>query len=197
MSIHGLINCLQTAFVTLLDFQNLLIYTDATMDMNYEIERRYLIRYPDLRWLDSAAEKTEIEQTYLIKEDGWNSNRLRKRGIDGQYTFTHTRKKRISELTRIEDEHEICAEEYSKLLQKADPQRNVIHKFRYCLDFQGKLLEIDIFDFWQDRAIMEIELENEGEQFQLPPEISIIKEISSDKRYSNASMAKEVPFEQI
>ena len=34
----------------------------------FEIERKFLIRYPDLDWLNSAAERTEIEQTYLIAE---------------------------------------------------------------------------------------------------------------------------------
>ena len=36
----------------------------------YEIERKYLIRYPDLQWLDAVADKSEIEQIYLKAADG-------------------------------------------------------------------------------------------------------------------------------
>ena len=167
------------------------------MSNNFEIERRYLIRYPNTEQLDILASKTRIEQTYLLKEDGWISNRVRKRGLDGAYVYTHTRKKRLSELTRIEDEHEITAEEYFELIRCADPERNIIKKYRYCLDYEGRMFEIDVFDFWQDRAIMEIELRSEDDEFELPPEIEIIKEISADKRYSNASLAKEILFEEI
>ncbi len=167
------------------------------MSSNYEIERRYLIRYPDLEKLNKTAAKTRIEQTYLLPEDGWNTNRVRMRGSDGKYTYTHTRKKRLSELTRLEDEQEICREEYTRLLKQADPSRNVIRKNRYCLEYKDRVFEIDVFDFWDDRAIMEIELGSEDEKFELPPVIEIIKEISSDNRYSNASLAREIPEELI
>ena len=167
------------------------------MKNSFEIERRYLIRYPDLKKLGKSASKTEIEQTYLLVSEEWDTNRLRKRGLNGNYVYTHTRKKLVSGLTRIEDEHEISFDDYTELLQCADPDRNVIRKIRYCLDYKGKTFEIDVFDFWQDRAIMEIELSGEEECFELPPEIDIIREISIDKRYTNASLAKEIPFEII
>lgn len=167
------------------------------MNGHFEIERRYLIRYPDIEKLNKIASNTRIEQTYLLKEDGWNTNRIRMRGADAKYTYTHTRKKRLSELTRLEDEHEISLEEYTRLLKQADPSRNVIRKNRYCLEHKGKLFEIDVFDFWRDRAIMEIELGSEGEEFELPPDIEIVREISADKRYSNSSLAREIPEELI
>ncbi len=36
----------------------------------YEIERKYLIRYPDLAWLEARAEPSRIIQTYLLNGEG-------------------------------------------------------------------------------------------------------------------------------
>ena len=53
--------------------------------------------------------------------------------------------------------------------------------------------EIDIYPFWRDKAVMEIELSSEDEDFEIPHEIKVIKEVTGDKRYKNASLAIEIP----
>ncbi len=163
----------------------------------FEIERRYLIRYPNLQMLDSVGEKTEIIQTYLLPDDVWSTNRVRKRGRDGEYVYTHTRKRRISSITRIEEERVISESEYLSLLALKDPERNEICKRRYCCEYKEKMFEIDVFSFWDDRAILEVELCSENEYFELPSYIEVIREISTDGQYTNASLAKLVPFEII
>ena len=45
----------------------------------------------------------------------------------------------------------------------------------------------------QDKAVMEIELTDETETIKLPPEIEIIKEVTRDRRYTNAALAKAIP----
>ena len=40
---------------------------------------------------------------------------------------------------------------------------------------------------------MEIELADEAEAVALPPEIEIIKEVTRDRRYTNAALAKAIP----
>lgn len=165
-------------------------------DSIYEIERKYLIRYPDMNWLNGSAEKTEITQTYLVSRDG-RTERVRKRGLNGVYVYTHTQKSRISDVKRIELEREISPEEYEHLLQYADPARSVIHKDRYCLTYREQMFEIDVYPFWNDRAIMEIELDNEGQEIVFPPEIQIIREVTPDRRYTNSSLAKQVPYDSI
>ena len=165
-------------------------------DSIYEIERKYLIRFPDSELLNSCSGRTEITQTYLLSRDG-RTARVRKRGLDGEYTYTHTQKARISDVKRIELEREISEEEYTRLLEDADPSRGVIHKDRYCLTYREQMFEIDVYPFWNDRAIMEIELDNEGQEIIFPPEIQIIREVTADKRYTNSSLAKQVPYDSI
>jgi len=150
---------------------------------------------PDAAFLKRASVST-IVQTYLVNEEGF-TERVRIRSFEGKTVYTHTLKRRISGFTRSEDEREIDRQEYELLLKRADPARSSISKRRYCLDFIGHTLELDVFSFWGDRAILEIELHSEGELLYLPEELEIFREITSDRRYTNASLARQVPMEDL
>lgn len=162
----------------------------------YEIERKFLIRYPDIDFLASEGERSEIVQTYLLSEKG-STARVRMRMFADRCEYTHTVKQRISDMRRVETEREITRKEYEELLPQADPARRTIRKTRYCLPFEGQTLEIDVFPFWDDRAFLEIELKDEGERFTLPEYIHVIREVTGDRRYTNASLAREIPYEEI
>ena len=97
----------------------------------------------------------------------------------------------------MEDESEISEAEYRKLLEQADPQRRVIRKTRWVLPWHGQNFEIDIFPFWSDRAFMEIELEDEEQHIDLPPQIRILREVTADSRYTNAALSLAIPMEEI
>ena len=156
-----------------------------------EIERKFMIVMPDKALLDSM-EATEITQTYLLGDKN-ATERVRKRGRGDEFVYTHTIKYKISNMSRREDEREISLEEYEELLKRADPSRNAIEKIRYCYEYAGALWEIDVFPFWKDKAFMEIELHSEDEEIIFPENISIIRELTEDKRYTNAAMAKRIP----
>lgn len=163
---------------------------------HYEIERRFLIRMPDMNMLESCASSSRISQTYLISGDG-STARVRMRAFAEKTEYTHTVKRRISAVIREENEKPISREEYESFLLFSDPKRKTIEKTRYCVDYLGKCFEIDIFPFYKDRAIIEIELNDEKEEFVLPPMVSVIKEITADKRYTNAAMALCIPWDDI
>ena len=40
---------------------------------------------------------------------------------------------------------------------------------------------------------MEVELTDEAEEITLPRRIRILREVSNDKRYTNASISREIP----
>ncbi len=168
----------------------------AMRDVHFEIERKYLIRMPDLAWLTANAEGTEITQTYLLARPG-TTERVRKRGRDGVFTYTHTTKTKLSDLRRIEDEEELTQEQYLRLLQRADPARNVIEKTRWCFRYEGQLFELDVFPFWADRAFLEIEIPDESQPVRLPPWLQLVREVSADPRYTNAALSLAVPQEDI
>ena len=166
-------------------------------DNMLEIERRFLIEYPDLKKLKAMSEYdiTYIEQTYIkgirADEDG-GGYRVRKRGKIGEYKYTKTYKKDITPIRRIEIEEEISESEYENLLTKIDNTTKTIRKYRSCFVYEGKMFELDLYPFWEDRAMLEIELENEEEKFKIPEFIKVLKEITDDKRYRNRSIAKSI-----
>ena len=159
---------------------------------NQEIERKFLIAYPSAQLLSTCRDVSKITQTYLSAPPGITA-RVRKREWPERCEYTHTEKRRMSDMRRLEFEQEISAAEYAEFLKSADPGRNPVHKKRCCLLHDGQLFEIDLYPFWQDRAIMEIELEDESQSVRFPPCISIIREVTGDKRYTNSAIAKHLP----
>lgn len=155
----------------------------------YEIERKYLIEYPDIKWLEGnpACQSIEIIQTYLNSESD-EEVRVRQRGIDGYYIYFQTIKKRV--LKRVEIERRLSQAEYLELLMDADTSRKQIRKIRYCLTHKNQYFEIDVYPFWTDKAIAEIELSDENAEIIFPKQIKVIKEVTDDASYKNASLAK-------
>ena len=159
-----------------------------------EIERKFLVEYPDLEWLKSLpnCEKVEIIQTYL-KVDGKEEIRVRQRGSHGHYIYYQTTKRQVTEYKRIEMERRITKDEYLNLLMNADTSLGQIRKDRYCLTYDNQYFEIDVYPFWSDRAIVEIELRDINDTVSFPEKIKIIKEVTDAPEYKNSYLAKHKP----
>ena len=157
----------------------------------YEIERKFLIEYPNIDWLTLLpnCQKVDIIQTYLNSSPD-EEIRVRQRGLKGNYIYTKTIKRKISDLKRLEIEKRLTKDEYLNLLMDADTSKHQIRKTRYCLTYKNSYLEIDIYPFWNDKAILEIELSSEDAEISIPEEITIIKEVTNDESYKNANLAK-------
>jgi CYTH domain-containing protein len=72
----------------------------------------------------------------------------------------------------------------------ADPAYRQIRKTRYCFVYNNQYLEIDIYPFWKDKAILEVEITNENGQVEIPETIKIIKEVTDKKEYKNSYISK-------
>ena len=157
----------------------------------YEIERKFLIAYPDIRWLEShpSCQRIEIIQTYFHSAAG-EEVRVRQRGVDGHYIYYQTIKRNVSDLKRVEIERRLSQEEYLKLLMEADTTRRQIRKTRYCLTYENQYFEIDVYPFWTDQAIAEIELSDENAEIVFPKQLKVLREVTGDDSFKNASLAK-------
>ena len=164
----------------------------------YEIERKFLIYFPNLKELENMPNCTKVDiiQTYLKSVDD-TERRVRARGIDGDYMYTLTEKKKISDIKRVEVEKRITQDEYVNYLMEADNSLHPIHKTRYCLTENNQYFEIDIYPEWDKQAIMEIELNSEDEKILKPSCIRIFKEVTEEAKYFNHSLAKEMPKQLI
>lgn len=159
-----------------------------------EIERKFLIRMPDIATLTAqpGCRVLELVQTYLAAPQGVTA-RVRQCREGARLTWWRTEKRRLSDKTAIENEAEIEETTYRAALATADPTRRPIEKRRYAIPYAGHILEIDVYPFWEDCAILEVELQSEDEAFALPPYLTLIREVTADRRYKNAQLAKHIP----
>ena len=156
----------------------------------FEIERKFLIEYPDLKALAAMpnCQKVEISQTYL-KSDGNEEVRIRQRGINRHYLYYETRKRPVNSMKRIEIERRLSQEEYLARLMDADPEKRPIRKDRYCFTDNNQYFEVDVYPFWKDQAILEIELIDPEEEIRFPEFLRLIREVTDDDNYKNTALA--------
>ncbi len=155
-----------------------------------EIERKFLIFYPDLSLLNNmhACRRVPLSQTYLdTPEEG--RFRVRKRGEGEDAVFIKTVKKKISEIRRIEIEESISEEEYENYISRKEYCGGTIAKDRYCIVWNNSYFELDVFPFWDRFALLEIELLDEKQEFTLPDFVTVIKEVTYDKSFRNKTLA--------
>ena len=166
--------------------------------MALEIERKFLIRLPDLALIQSlpGCRVRRIRQTYLRKIPGKKiERRIRRIEENGSVVFVFTKKEKITRLTRLENEREIGEEEYRDLYRQADKE---LTKTRYSFPFEGHTIEIDVYpeeiggEGLRGRAVLEVELGHEREEFAVPDFLVIEKELSGTKEFSNKSLAQKV-----
>jgi adenylate cyclase len=154
--------------------------------MPYEIERKFLVR--DDKWRASAGAPISIRQGYLTG-DGSVSLRVR---IIERARATLTLKSAAGEIRRLEFEYPIPLTDGVVLLGLREG--GLIEKLRYKLPWHGLFWEIDVFQGENLGLIVaEIELPHEDKAFEKPDWLG--KEVTSDRRYSNASLVK-LPFQK-
>lgn len=151
-----------------------------------EIERKFLVEMPNLSALEAMplCRGVEIQQAYTKDENNQNM-RLRKRGANSSFVYIKTQKTKLSDSTRIELESRITEQEYLGGI-KGCP---VLSKTRYLIVSGGKYFELDVFPFW-DNAVLEIELKSTDEEFDFPPFLKIIREVTAEKAYRNSVIAQ-------
>lgn len=166
--------------------------------MSVEIERKYVIKKPDLNLLSTleAYTDSEITQTYLTSEIGV-TRRVRKRAYPTFTRYHETSKRRIDRMSAVEDERQITEAEYLTLLEQKKPGSSPIVKRRITFMYAKQLFELDIYPRWQSTCILETELGDRATRVEFPPFIEMVAEVTGDKRYSNAGMAMSFPEELI
>ncbi len=150
--------------------------------MYLEIERKFLVS----GFSTEGLRFKKMQQAYLAKE----GCTLRVRIADNKAFLTI--KGKTKGISRAEFEYEIPVEDANELIKLAIYPP--IIKTRYYAEVDGKTWEVDIFEGENEGLIMaEIELNSENEEFILPEWAK--EEVTGDKRYYNAFLAKK-PYKE-
>ncbi|MDD6059396.1 MAG: hypothetical protein PUB97_03300 [Ruminococcus sp.] len=166
------------------------------MSEGLEIERKFLAEMPETEKL-CILSKTGITQTYLIRGENNSQRRVRKIDENGDVTYTYTEKHFITPVIRDENEREISSTEYDMLLMQRDTECVPVEKVRYRFEYKNQLFELDVYPFSDKLAILELELDTPEQKIDFPDYIKIIKDVSADKKYSNAALANAGAFPEL
>lgn len=169
------------------------------MKSGLEKERKFLIKLPLSQEakeivIDKADAPAHMVQTYVQVKEGY-AERVRMVSVEmwGHTMpphYFHTTKQYVSPGVNQEEEEQIDPAMYHKLLMVADPSLDEITKTRYFVTWGGKLFELDLFhEQHEGLAILEIELTDMEEALELPPFLEVIREVTSEKAFSNAALA--------
>ena len=160
------------------------------MSEQLEIERKYLIAMPDTQALRAACSHVyEMEQTYLAAAPGVTA-RVRRRQEGEKVEYFYTEKEFRTDRTCLERERAVTEEEYHRLLVRRREEGVTLRKTRWCMLYAGRVLEIDVYPFSNDRAIMRAALPQDAPALQAPPEITVLREVTDDPAYKNRQLAK-------
>lgn len=155
-----------------------------------EIERKFLILYPNIGELAAMplCRCVPMTQTYLDTPDE-GKLRVRRRGEGEDAVYIKTIKRKISDLRRVEIEDLISKEEYERYISKKEYCHGTIAKNRYCILWRDTYYELDVFPFWNQVALLEIELLSENQPFELPDFVAVLREVTHEKQFRNKSLA--------
>ena len=158
-----------------------------------EVERKFLIAFPDRNWLEnlSGCRRVEIEQVYLPTVNN-EKLRVRKWVEDGREIYYKTRRRRVRG-QRIEVEERLTQRGYKEMLESAGEKVPLLHKTRYSLNYDGQYFQLDLYPFWQDQAVVKIELSEHDGEVRLPPELKLIREVTGEKEYKDYELAVSHP----
>jgi adenylate cyclase len=148
-----------------------------------EIERKYLVKSDEWKFLGT---KNFYQQGYLLID---KSKTIRVR-IIGDSGFLTIKGASIG-ITRSEFEYKIPVAE-AELIIDTLCEKPIIEKFRTRIELEEMVWEVDEFiGANEGLVIAEIELVNEGQQFNLPDWIG--EEVTGNYKYNNSYLVKN-PF---
>jgi len=149
--------------------------------MAKEIERKFLLN--DLPFEElQAAKPHRILQGYLFLEE---ERELRVRRFGNRFYITQ---KSGSGLVREENEQEIEESLFDIVWPFTEGKR--LEKLRFSLTQEGYHCVVDVYNGnLTDLMVMEVEFETEAQARSYTPPTYVVREITEDKRFKNASLA--------
>ena len=155
---------------------------------NNYIEKKYLIKMPDLEQLlkNKHCRKVHVKQHYLIDETKKEKEKIVLRRENNKNFYYKVNKK-----DNVKYSNSITADQYINKLEDENKKFYNIYKDRYYYIYDSRCFKFDIFPFWDDKAILEIDILSEREQIKFPKFVEILEEVTEIEKYKNYYLAEE------
>lgn len=165
-----------------------IVESEGTTIGHKEIERKWLIDESSVPYNLESGLILKIEQTYICFSP---EIRIRRMNNGDQFILGIKADMSVDGMIRDEFEMTITEEEYNNLLSKREKDAITINKIRYQIFEEGQALIIDIFENeLEGLAYLEIEFGSEEAALAYNEPSWVIKDVTSDKRYKNQSLAQ-------
>jgi CYTH domain-containing protein len=189
------------------------IYRLAGIDVKSTYEKKYLIEMIDLDMLKHkySTEIIYVERTYLrqtsegiervIKHtsdiDTGTSSPTSPTTATGE-SKSNTKSDRYYYIENCSDidiykddiEKQISLKDYNRLKQEKKEGTHSLKRKRVKFIYNGTYFEIDIYPFWDNKAILKLERSSENnDNITLPKEIKVLEDITNNTEYKQKNLA--------
>ena len=152
-------------------------------------KRKYLIEMPDI---DAIAKRynaiaLSMMQTYLLPTTPNVERRIRQQMNGEDYLYFYTEKHTMDDGSKWATERAISEKQYVRYLMECDSSMHSVRKVKYRFLYDEHRVEIDVYPFCEDRAILFTYTDGDAK---LPPEIRVIREVTGDPAYKNRQLAR-------
>ena len=136
-----------------------------------------------------GATAVDMMQTYLLETNPQVERRVRQQRNGSEYLYFYT-EKRFTDSGAWETERPISPKQYIQYLMEGDSSLHAVHKIKYRFSFAQQSFSIDVYPFCADKAILRAALPMGQETAALPPELTILEEVTGQPAYKNKALAK-------
>lgn len=178
--------------------EGILNYLGMPICLRKQRKYRVDLSHSDIAFMnEDDCIRVEIEQTYLkdsLQKDGYE-RRLRKRTYRGESTYYYTeQQKRPKGLAEVSTDKKITEKEYLKMLSTSE-DNITIKKVRYTFARDKQHFKLDVFEDYNNFAILEVVPTNENQEIKLPNELKVIEEVTNNPDYQNYALSRKLSKE--
>ena len=152
-------------------------------------KRKYLIEMPDIEAVCAkyGAVGLNMMQTYLLPTQPNVERRIRQQKNGDDYLYFYTEKHTMDDGSKWATERSIPEKQYVRYLMECDSRMHSVRKVKYRFIYDGHRIEIDVYPFSSEKAVLFAY--SDDEPAALPPEVSVLREVTGDPAYKNRQLA--------
>lgn len=133
----------------------------------------------------------QLDETFLLTRghSALEMNLLRKIGKNDAFIYSNEIRF-VQNNERIQKKKQISGREYIELLETRDPSKKQIRKIRQCFIHERSYFLVESYANVDGQpSILRIETTTEGQKYEIPPFLQVLKEVTDDPYYDTINMA--------